>query len=408
MSPEQFAAMINGQPQAPGAAPPQPPFAAAIQGQQSPLIPSPTQDPMVIQQRASKFNELAIRLATDQNLQQALLFAGSSMLQPPQWGDTTGSILGRGVALGASAYNLGEMAEQEQALRQREEQRKQTESQARVAQAQATTEGQVLANETARQTQDAKIAQANTLAEQTAFDLQKARRVEDVEAVKRKYEERKQQVLATIPDATLRQSIEAEFRKAEEANRLLRAQTASASASARASSALAKGRELENAGTEALTPAERAEILRRRHGQGKTGLEAGAEVFGKLYDAMHAGKPTDPAARAKFIDERLSKQMDPNKLMLEFTKALGDPEAAREMVDRLRTAPDGTRRTELATLPGQPAVLNDADEQYLRINLPEGQHAVSSDGLYVVYKLNGKLMMIRSEEWRKARGNPQQ
>jgi hypothetical protein len=183
-----------------------------------------------------------------------------------------------------------------------------------------------------RQTMTDRVGKVKTEAEKAQLELDKAKSQEDIDKVKRKYEAKRAEILNGVPDATLRQSIEAELGKQGFENKLRAAQAASAGATAAYYGSKAGEQTLENKDLQAMTPEERA-AYRTRTGKyaatsGSSSTAVGETVFGRLYEQQNP-KPQEPekhaewtAKRAKYIEDRLTKlrQMDSDKQRIEAYK----------------------------------------------------------------------------------------
>jgi hypothetical protein len=411
MTPDQFASFINtNQPAGMVPGGPQPTqFSPMVNGQQGGMEPSPTQDPMVIQDRASRWNALATQMMTNPALQQALLFGGAAMMQPPQWGDTAGSIIGRGVTTGASAYNLQELAQFEQGMKQRQETRQQTESDARVAESKARTEGQGLENEKTRATMDDAIKKIQLEVQGAEVALGSAKDEAERKKIQLETDRRIKAIKDAIPDAKMRESIEAELAAKGIENKLKTDQAGAARAASfysyqagRNQEANAEEQRIINKAMDLLSPEEKKRLVQRKVGVTQTAKEAEASVYSDLWDRMNPGKKDD-VAKAKFVDERLSRGKSDEQVYLDILRITGDPDMALAEYRKVMSArgSGGQMAKDLSKLDGKPAVFGDEtteaqykDDKYL----PEGMGRLK-DGV-VIYKHGGKLYYTTPEKWK--------
>jgi hypothetical protein len=322
---------------------PQPQFSAMSQ----PIDPTvqqimqPAKSPEEVESRKAGWMEVMQKAMSDPNISRALMFFGATAAGPRNPGESGMGHFGRAALTGRTAYDFGLEAERNRALQDSKEKREQEAHTANVESTRAGTEGTrartaatQLDTDFNRQTMQDRVGKVKTEAEKAELELKKAKSQEEIDAVKRRYEAKRAEILAGVPDASIRQSIEAELQKQGFENRLKSAQAASAGATAAYYGSKAGEQKLENKDLEAMTPEERAQY-RTRTGKfqpttsaSSSAMVAGESVFGRLYEQQNP-KPQEPekhaewtSKRAKYIEERLTalKKMDGDKQRIEAYK----------------------------------------------------------------------------------------
>jgi hypothetical protein len=322
---------------------PQPQFTAMSQ----PIDPAvqqimqPAKSPEEVESRKAGWLEVMQKAMADPNISRALMFFGATAAGPRNSGESGMGHFGRAALTGRTAYDFGLEAERNRALRESKERREQEAHTVNVESTRASTEGTrartaatQLDTDFNRQTMQDRVGKIKTEAEAASLALSKAKSQEEVDRIKRGYEKKRNEILAGVPDATIRKSVEDELNKQGIENKLRSAQAASAGASAAYYGSKAGEQALENKDLQAMTPEERAQY-RTRTGKfqpttssSASAMMAGETVFGRLYEQQNP-KPSEPekhaewtSKRAKYIEDRLTalKRMDGDKQRLEAYK----------------------------------------------------------------------------------------
>lgn len=288
-------------------------------------IQKPAATPQELEQRKARWMEVL----TNPNFIRAAGYMGTSLMQPIAPGQTKMGHLGQALNVGNAAFQMGEYAQFEQDMKQKEEARKAAESQANIGLTQAQTG---LATQQGRKagadanvaegTVDARILEANQQVEKTKADIasvlaetdnkKRAGRLQEIEL---QVAERLKKIKESIPDATIRASIEAEYQKAGEEIKRIRAQTDQATAAAGASRAAAgestedtKFKALTRETFKALTLEEKKAAIKTKFGGGTTsGMAQQSEMWGTLYDKLPENDPIKKGkTREQFQIQQLS------------------------------------------------------------------------------------------------------
>lgn len=157
----------------------------------------------------------------DPNVQRALSYAGTYLMQPIPFGQNALGHLGGAINIGLTAYDMGKQAllNEEKLRTAMEHGRAQTED------VKAKTESTKLSNEKTRQTMQDAIAEIKTHAKKAELELKTATRKDEVDAILSKYETRKAQILNSFSDDDIALQVSDTLQKQGIENDLKKAQT---------------------------------------------------------------------------------------------------------------------------------------------------------------------------------------
>lgn len=293
----------------------------------------PAQSPQEVEQRKAGWLQVIQGLQNNPNFMRAVGFAGAALAQPKPVGQSTLGHIGNAWMVGNSAYELGNNSANEYALRMGKDAREQAESAANVERVKAGTERERVATETARATQQATIDDAITKSKKAKLDLDKATKVEEVEAIERELIKRKATLAQQIPDAKLRAAAEAEvdlsIQKLEEAKARVGASRASArnsNASARLHESQANEYEAKVKLINEMDPEEKKAFFTKtgKYATTTSALTQQRDMWSNLYDKL----PADDSAKKgktkeQFVMGRLTeaKQKDAIELLVKAKQA---------------------------------------------------------------------------------------
>lgn len=283
--------------------PPQDPSAqqapmGTFAGQQQQVPPEvmamnkPATSPEELEVRKAGWLQIVQKVTSDPNLMRAIGMAGSTLMQPKDWGQTNAGHIGSAYQVGQSAYDFGKTAETEQHYAAAKENRAQESHVADVAQTQARTEetqvktaGDRTANQIAEATKTETIAKAKLYNDNLDIQIKLAKTQRERDQLHLAKEQHLKEIFDQIPDATLRQQAIAEAEKQGAINLKNKAEAAHAGAQAGEASARAgklksetEAQRLENEGQATLTPAERAKQS-TKSGRGTSAQVEMAEWF---------------------------------------------------------------------------------------------------------------------------------
>jgi len=168
----------------------------------------PAQSPEELVERRGMWEQIAQKIQSDPNLQNAMLFMGAQLMQPVGPGQSPAGHVGQALATGASAYKMGEFSQYQQQMQGQEAARKERESQANIA---ATQAGTKRTEQTT--SQEAELHPLNL--EKTQLALSKARTEEEVSKIERDLARRRAEIEKSIPDERLRAARLAELDKVD-------------------------------------------------------------------------------------------------------------------------------------------------------------------------------------------------
>jgi hypothetical protein len=309
------------------------PYAQAFEQNPAAQLARPASSPMEVESRKAGWMEVINRIQSNPNLMRAIGFAGASLVQPRQIGQTKAGHLGQAFMVGNSAYELGDYAQNEYVLKMSEEARKEAESKSRIASTDASTERTKLDTDTQRRTQQYAIDRAKLDLDRAKFDLGKAENEEQVAALERNLRKKKAEIASTIPDEEQRKALLAELEASQLKVNEARARIRASNASARSSNASAAIHE-----AQASEHGQRLEILKnmpeeeRKQFLTKTGKYSGTtsaltqqrDLWAGLYDGLKADDPIKKdMTREQFVIKRLTeaKQKDALELLVKAKQA---------------------------------------------------------------------------------------
>ena len=324
-------------------------------------IERPATSPEEIEQRKAGWQQVL----SNPNFIRALGFMGAQLMQPVQPGQTRMGHFGAAAATGMTVMQMGEYAQYEQDLAAKKEARAQKESDVNIegTRARTETERAQLPGVKARSDVDvgsaqAKIAKAKTESDKAKFDLEKATKVEEVDAIERDLAKRKLNIQKEIPDASLRAAALAEVdaagltvQEARQRIATLAAQAGSATAAAKASGVKTAADQITVDVLTGMDAQEKKEFLTKtgRYSTHVSTFGNQTEGYGKLYDGLKKSAPNDPRIKGKtreqFQMDGLSslKQQDASPALKNYIAAISmanmdpDPDIVAGLSEQMKS-----------------------------------------------------------------------
>lgn len=324
---------------------PQQGYATMAQPQDVQQLYKPTNDPQEIQARTEGWQQVLQRVTSDPNLMRAIGYAGATLSQPMQRGQTLAGHMGQAFMVGSSAYNFGKDAEFQRQLAMRKEGREQAESEATVGlrKAQTTssevsTEGQRTANEIATATKQSTIDKAKAEVDLTNQKLANAKSEAEKLKIELDAQKRREQIIAEAPGAE-KAAVLAELQRPGAELKRIAAQTSQANAaagastaSARASNAKAQQDELENEALGAIKDPKERLAAQRSLRTGAAGTSAQVQMADWYKSNLKIGNPnmSDQEASQKAVEWLSSKKVDNYDQYLKWRETYNQPKGETE------------------------------------------------------------------------------
>lgn len=298
----------------------------------------PASTPEELEVRKAGWIQVISKVASDPNLMRAIGMAGSSLMQPKDWGQTNAGHMGNAYQVGQSAYDFGQQAEMDQRRAAAKEGREQEMHVVDVASKAATTEGtQARTAETKvdtgikTRTADDVVAHAKLANENIQAQLRAAKTKNEKDQIELVYEQQRKAIWDKLPPELKTAAVKAELEKPVVANKKALAEASHANAQAGQASAMggyyrAKAGEqsMENEAVAGLSKEEKQQYFSKTGkfatggAGGKSAQVALAEQYGEIWS-----KANPPAANEKPEAYEVRKNTAKEKFMV---SARGKPD----------------------------------------------------------------------------------